>query len=138
MTSVNETPPRLNCQDCVMTSRTASTHKKNGDILLRPWTRRQISPSCGEPLNELMAEQNVRQRTKQLPLMEARSRRPSSLPPGATNSSTHQSWEDTFLRARWHRHSHADLVRRAIKISMNSKAFGSDKFIIFHLKHLGP
>ena len=51
----------------------------NGGILLRPWTRRQMSPSCGEPLNKLMAEQNVMQRTKQLPSTEARSHRPSSL-----------------------------------------------------------
>ena len=70
-------PPRLNCQDCIMTPRTASTHTK-GDIVLRPWTRRQMSPSCGELLKELMAEQNARQRTKLLPSMESRSHRPSS------------------------------------------------------------
>ena len=42
-----------------------STHTKgkNGEILLRPWTRRQMSPRCREPLKKLMAEQNVRQRT---------------------------------------------------------------------------
>ena len=74
MTSVKEIPPRLNCQDWIMTSRTASTHTKgnNGEILLRPWTRTQMSLSCGEPLKKLMAEQNVRQRIKQLPSMEAR------------------------------------------------------------------
>ena len=57
----------------IMTSRTASTHTKdkNAEILLRPWTRRHMSPSCGEPLKELTTEQNVRQRTKQLPSMEA-------------------------------------------------------------------
>ena len=27
-----------------------------GNFFLRPWTRRQISPSCREPLKELMAE----------------------------------------------------------------------------------
>ena len=39
-----------------MTSRTASTYTKgkNGEILFRPWTRRQMSPSCGELLKELM------------------------------------------------------------------------------------
>ena len=31
-----------------------------------------------------------------------------------------------------------DLVKRAIKRCRNSKAFGSDKLSIFHLKHLGP
>ena len=51
---------------------------KNGGILLRPWTRRQMSPSCGELLKELMAEQNARQRTKLLPSTESRSHRPSS------------------------------------------------------------
>ena len=57
-TFVKEIPPRINCQDWIMTSRTASTHTKgkNGEILLRPWTRRQKSPSCGELLKELMAE----------------------------------------------------------------------------------
>ena len=67
---------------------------------LRPWTRRQMSPSCGEPLKELMAEQNVRQRMKQLPSMEACSHRPSSLQPGSTNSSTRQSLEGTLLQVR--------------------------------------
>ena len=70
---------------------------KSREILLRLWTRKQMSPSCGEPLTELMAEQNVRQRTKQLPYMEARS--PSSLQPGSTNSSTRHSREDTLLQA---------------------------------------
>ena len=59
-----------------------------------------MSPSCGEPLKELMAEQSVGQRTKLLPSMEARSHRPNSLPPGSTNSSTRKSWEDTLLQAR--------------------------------------
>ena len=44
----------------------------------RPWTRRQMSPSCGELLKEFMAEQNPRQRTKLLPSTESRSHRPSS------------------------------------------------------------
>ena len=47
-----------------------------------------------------MAKQNVRQRTKQLPSIEARSNRPSRLQPGSTNSSTHQSWEETLLQVR--------------------------------------
>ena len=37
-----------------------------------------------------MVERNVRQRTKQLPSMEARSHRPSSKPLSSTNSSTPQ------------------------------------------------
>ena len=37
----------------------------------------------------------MRQRTKQLPSMEAGSHRPSTLPPGSTNSSTRQRREDT-------------------------------------------
>ena len=67
--------PRL-----IMTSRTASTHTKgkNGEILLRPWTRRQMSPSCGELLKELMAEKNARQIMNLLPSTESRSHRPSS------------------------------------------------------------
>ena len=32
----------------------------------------------------------------------------------------------------------ADIVTRAIKSCRNSKAFGPDKFSIFHLKNLGP
>ena len=31
-----------------------------------------------------------------------------------------------------------DLVTRAIRSCSNTKAFGSDKLSIFHLKHLGP
>ena len=85
--------PRLNydIQNCIY------AHKGQK---LRPWTRRQMSPSCGEPLKDLVAEQNVRHRTKQLPSMGARSHCPSSLQPGSTNSSTHQSWEDTLLQVR--------------------------------------
>ena len=87
----------MNCQDWIMTSRTASTHTKgkNGEISLWPWTRRQMWPSCGELLKELMEVQNARQITKLLPLAESRSHRPSSLPPSSTNSSTRQRWEDT-------------------------------------------
>ena len=89
--------PRLNYD---IQNRIYAHKRKNGEILLRPWTRRQMSPSRGEPLKELMAEQNMRQITKQLHSMEARSHRPSSLPPGSINSSTRQSWEDTLLQAR--------------------------------------
>ena len=59
-----------------------------------------MSPSCGEQLKELVAEQNVRQRTKQLRSMEARSHRPNRLQLGSTNISTRQSWEDTLLEVR--------------------------------------
>ena len=69
-----------------MTSRTASTHTNE------TLNKRIEVTNCGESLNELMAEQNVRQRTKKLHSMEARSHRPSSLQPGSTNS---QIWEDT-------------------------------------------
>ena len=83
-----------------MTSRTASTHTKgkNEEILLRPWTRRQMSRSCGEPLKEFMADQNVRQKTKQLRSMEARSHRPSSLPPGSTNIQQVKAGKTHFFR----------------------------------------
>ena len=64
--------------------------RKSGETSLRTWTRKQISPSCGELLKELMAVQNVRHRTKQLPSMETRSLRPSSSPLSSTKSSTHQ------------------------------------------------
>ena len=66
--------PRLNYD---IQNRIYAHKRQNGEILLRPRTRRQMSPSCGEPLKESMAEQNVRQRTKQLPSMEARSHRRS-------------------------------------------------------------
>ena len=120
-------------------------HKRQ---ILRPWIRRQMSPSCGELLKELMTEQNARQRTKLLPSMEAR---PSSLQPGSTNSSTRQScedtsWSETRLVTRETKRKSlevaqaftTDLVRRAIKSCRNSKTFGPDKLSIFHLKHLGP
>ena len=45
--------------------------KQNAEILSKQWTRTQMSSSCGEPLKELMAKQNVRQRTKQLHSIEA-------------------------------------------------------------------
>ena len=42
MNSIKETPPHLNCQDWLKTSRTASacTNGKNGGTLLKPWTKR--------------------------------------------------------------------------------------------------
>ena len=97
-----------------------------------------MSPSCGEPLKELMAEQTVRQRTKQLPSIEARSLRPSSLQQGSTNTSKlrrHTSSSETRLVTRETKRKSlemvqpftTDLVRRAIKSCRNSKAFGLDK-----------
>ena len=52
--------PRLNYD---IQNRIYAHKRKKMEILLRPWTRTQMSPSCGEPLKELMAEQKVRQRT---------------------------------------------------------------------------
>ena len=46
---------------------------------------------------EPVPAENLRQRTKQLTSMEARSHRLSSFQPGST---THQSWEDTLLQVR--------------------------------------
>ena len=45
-----------------LTYRTASTHTKgkHEEILLRPSTRRQMSPSCGELLKELFSAQYVK------------------------------------------------------------------------------
>ena len=108
-----------------------------------------MSPSCVEPLNELMAEEKVRQRTKQLPSIEACSHRPSSLPPGSTtpsNMGRHTSSGETRLVTRETKGKSlemtqtftADLVRRSIKSCRNTKAFGPDKLSIFHLKHLRP
>ena len=96
-----------------------------------------------------MTEQNVRQRTEQLPSMEARSRRPSSLSPGSTNSSKlgrcNSSGETRLVTRETKRKSlemahtfTVDLVRRAIKSCRNRKAFSPDKRSIFHLKHLRP
>ena len=137
-----------------MTSRTASTHTKgtNGEILLRLWSRRQMSPSCGELLKELMAEQNMRQSTKQLLSMEARSHRSSSLQPGSTNRSNtsklgrHTSSSETRLVTRETKRKSfdmvqtftTDLMRSAIKSCRNSKTFGPDKLSIFHMKYRGP
>ena len=55
--------------DEITPSRNASVsiNGKNGEILLRTWTKRQILPSGGELSKELTAEQNSRQRTKLLP-----------------------------------------------------------------------
>ena len=90
---------------------------------------------------------------KQLPSMEVRAHRPSSMQPGSTNSSRRQSWEDTLLHSsetrlvtrETKRNSlemaqtfTTDLVGKAIKRCRNSKAFSPDKLSIFHLKHLGP
>ena len=99
--------------------------------------------------NNNMAEQNVRQRTKQLPSMEARSHRPIRLQPGSTNSSTRQSWEDTLLQVISNKGDKAEILGDGTDIHhgpreesnqrcRNSKAFGQDKLSIFHLKHLGP
>ena len=48
--------PRLNYD---IQNRIYAHKRQNGEILLGPWTRRLMSPSCGEPLKELIAEQNV-------------------------------------------------------------------------------
>ena len=75
-----------------------------------------------------MAEQNARQRTKQLPSMEAHAHRPDSQP-------------DTLLQRKPLERARtftADLVMKVIKSCKNSKAFGPEKLSIFHLKHLEP
>ena len=71
----------------------AHINGKNGDILLRTWTKRQILQSCGELSKELTAEQNARHRTKQLPSMESR-----SIVPAASRQV--QQWADTLLQAK--------------------------------------
>ena len=48
--------------------------------LLKSWTKRQTRPSCGELLREFMAEENARQRMKQLHSIEV-----SSYPPSASH-----------------------------------------------------
>ena len=121
-------------------------------ILLRPWTRRQMSPSCGELLKELMAEQNARQRTKLLPSTESRSLASKQLATkfnqqfNTSKLGRHTSSGETRLVTRETKRKSlemaqtftTDLVRRAIKSCRNSKAFGPDKLSIFHLKNLGP
>ena len=89
MTSVKDTPTRVNYQDWILTSRTASMHtkSKNWEIFFVD----TLDQLWREQLKELIAEQNVRHRTKQLPSMEAGSQRPSSLLLGSTNSSTRQN-----------------------------------------------
>ena len=74
--------------------------------------------------------------------MEACSYRPSSMPPGSTNSSlcktrlvTRETNRKSLEMAQTFT---TDLVRRTIKSCRNSKAFGPDKLSIFHLKHLRP
>ena len=80
--------PRLNKD---IQKRICEHKRKNGENLLRTWTKRQILLRCGELTMELTADHNARQRTKQVPSMESRSHRPSSQPPSSTNSSTLQS-----------------------------------------------
>ena len=67
--------PRLNKD---IQNRICMHKRKKMERLLKPWTKRQTCPSCGELLREFMAEQNTRQRRMQLPSMASRSHRPSS------------------------------------------------------------
>ena len=50
--------PRLNKD---IQKRICEHKRKNGEILLRTWTKKQILPSCGELSKELTTEQNARQ-----------------------------------------------------------------------------
>ena len=81
-----------------MTTRTASvgTNGKRGEISLKPWTKRQMSPSSGERLKELIktmrqAENEANDLNGILFL---------STNQIATYSSTLQSWTDIVLQAR--------------------------------------
>ena len=102
-----------------MTSRTAYTHTKgkNREILLRPWTRRQMSPSCGELLKELMAEQNARQRSSSKQL--------------ATK------FNQQFNTSKLGRHTSSSETRLVTR-ETNRKSLGPDKLSICHLENLGP
>ena len=119
-----------------------------------------MSPNWGEPLKELMAEQNERQRTKQLPSMEARSHHPIRSSFSSSNQigvafnqqvntsklGRHTSSSETRLVTRETKRKSlemaqtftTDLVRRAIKSCRNSKAFDPAKLSIFHVNHPGP
>ena len=80
---------------------------------MRPWTRRQLSSSCGELLKELGRYTS------------------SSETRLVTRETKRKSLEmaQTFT---------TDLMRRATESCRNSKASGLDKLSIFHLKNLGP
>ena len=82
-------------------------------------------------------------------IKEARSHRLSRLQPGSTNTAklgrhTYSSATRLVTRETTRKSLEmaqtftTDLVKRAIKSCSNSKAFGTDKLNIFHLKHLGP
>ena len=106
-------------------------------------------PSCGELLKQLMAKQNERQGTKQLPSM-VRSYRGAShqVEPTVQYFKAGQTYITRETRVvtketkrkplEIARTYTADLVMKTIKSCINSKAFGPDKLITFHLKHLGP
>ena len=82
--------------------------------------------------------------------MESLSHRPSSYPPSSTNSSILQSWADILLQKdpSSDEGNQEEIIgdgtnihrgpSNETKSCRNSKAFGPDKFSIFHLKHLGP
>ena len=140
MISVKEIPPRLNCQYCIMTSRTAYTHTQvnKWEILLRLWTRRQMLSSCAEPLKELMVE-NVAS------TFNGRSFSPSKQFYTTKLGRLTSSRETRLVTRETKRKSlemaqtfNKVLVRRAIKRRRNSTAFGPDKLSIFHLKNFRP
>ena len=153
MTSVKETPPHLNCQDWIKPSRTASvcTNGKNGETLLKPWTKRQTWPSCGELLKELMAEQTrgrewsyYLQRNLILIVQTASTKFNQQF--NTSKLGRHTSSRETRVVTRETTRKPLEKVRtfttdlvmkqsRAVEIV---KAFGPDKLSIFHLKHLGP
>ena len=146
-------PPRLNCQDCVKTSRNASVsiNGKNGEILLRTWTKRHILPSCGELCNGInarakrMAENEAItfngisfSSSKQLAAKFNKQFNTSKLGRHSSSRETRLVTRQTKRKLMEMAETFAeDIVTRSIKICRNSKAFSPAKLSIFYLKNLG-
>ena len=111
-----------------------------------------MSPSCGEPLKELMAEQK-REAENEAITFNGRSFSSSKQLAArfnqqfnTSNLGRHISSNETRLVTRETKRKSlemaqtftTDLVRRAIKSCRDSNAFGPEKRWIFDLKHLGP
>ena len=135
--------PRLNYD---IQNRIYAYKRQNGEVLLRPWTRRQMSPSCGEPLKELMAENEAItfngssfSSSKQIAARFNQQFNTSKLGRHTSSSDTRLVTRETKRKSLGMAQTFtSDLESRAIKSCRNSTALGQDKLIIFHLKHLRP
>ena len=135
--------PRLNYD---IQNRIYAHKSKNGEILVRPWTRRQIT-KLWRTIKGIDGKAKRKAENEAITFngISFSSSKQFSARFNTSKLGRHTSSSETRLVTRETKRNSlemaqtctTDLVRRAIKSCRNSKAFGQDKLSIFHLKHLG-